>query len=447
MAKSVLATMACLLALVYKPWYAAGFTLPAVRLLPALRPSAVFVKMAVPSTVDEDTARHMAKKQLRQACEDFRKAQLEVWAAEARQDSGLGKEKDRIGGLFGAESLGTARLQVGELGNKTLALAEKLAAHNPTPEPVVGWKGYGTGEVEGSSCILDGTWKKLFTTAADATFKPSERRGNAIVTQDVNATSGVFTNIIRFDGTENKVREFRVTICGTAEASDTISLDFRRITLLRRSRFPRLFGTVNIYLPPRGFINAIAKWGSRGKADAAPKAEMKLLFVDHELWVHRTGEGNIFVQERMSDFSKPQAQLARDFDRAREETLEIQRIKNGAESSQWCRVGLPFAVARCPNHLADSHSLLPAARLPGPHRLGGPPSYDPSRHHGGTGRCPGLGHRRKRTPGCQRRISRRRARLDAGGGVSAHATHESGQAKCARGQPSAVGHRVRPQQA
>ena len=78
MANSVLATMACLLVLVYKPWYAAGFTLPAVRLLPALRPSAVFVKMAVPSTVDEDTARHMAKKQLRQACEDFRKAQLEV---------------------------------------------------------------------------------------------------------------------------------------------------------------------------------------------------------------------------------------------------------------------------------------------------------------------------------------------------------------------------------
>ena len=41
MANSVLATMACLLVLVYKPWYAAGFTLPAVRLLPALRPSAV----------------------------------------------------------------------------------------------------------------------------------------------------------------------------------------------------------------------------------------------------------------------------------------------------------------------------------------------------------------------------------------------------------------------
>jgi len=53
---------------------------------------------------------------------------------------------------------------------------------------------------------LEGKWKKVFTTAADATFKPSGRRGNATVEQFVDARRGFFTNVIRFDGTRNKVQ-------------------------------------------------------------------------------------------------------------------------------------------------------------------------------------------------------------------------------------------------
>jgi len=256
------------------------------------------------ASADENTARNMAKKALIESCDEFRAAQLKLWAAEADAEAALkaaGKqtaEKDRLGGLFGAESLGTVRMEIGEIGNKTLALAEKLSTFNPTSEPVNGWMGYG--DVNASECMLNGKWKKLFTTAADATFKPSERRGNAIVEQEVDVKGGVFTNIIRFDGTKNKVKEFHVKIRGIPDSKDTITLDFRRITLFRRSKLPFLFGKVVFYLPPRFIINAIAKWGSRGKAESAPRAQLQLLYLDHELWVHKTGEGNVFVQKRMS---------------------------------------------------------------------------------------------------------------------------------------------------
>eukprot|EP00802_Teleaulax_amphioxeia_P018639 Tamp_18840.p1 GENE.Tamp_18840~~Tamp_18840.p1 ORF type:complete len:373 (+),score=61.48 Tamp_18840:86-1120(+) len=299
------------------------------------------LQMTVPKSAEDEralqTAREEAKKALLASCEDFRVAQLKLWAAEAEEEARLKaagvdvkKEKDRLGGLFGAESLGTVRMEIGEMGNKTVALAEALAALNPNPEPVLGWATSPSPSSDAAAaattiltdpsavtssssstpgaCILDGRWKKLFTTAADATFKPSERRGNATVEQLVDARRGFFTNVIRFDGTSNKVREFHVTIRGTPASGDTLGLDFRRITLFRRSKVPWLLGKLVILLPPRSIINAIAKWGSRGKAQSAPKAQLQLLYVDHELWVHRSGEGNLFVQRRLTPYdNSPQS--------------------------------------------------------------------------------------------------------------------------------------------
>lgn len=40
--------------------------------------------------------------------------------------------------------------------------------------------------------------------------------------------------------------------------------------------------------------------GSRGKAQSAPKAQLQVIYLDDDLWVHRTGEGNLFVQQRIS---------------------------------------------------------------------------------------------------------------------------------------------------
>ena len=35
-----------------------------------------------------------------------------------------------------------------------------------------------------------------------------------------------------------------------------------------------------------------------GKAESAPKAQLQLMYADKDLWVHKTGEGNVFVQQR-----------------------------------------------------------------------------------------------------------------------------------------------------
>ena len=95
--------------------------------------------MATTEIETRDRQRDEAKKALITSCEEFRVAQLKLWAAEAveeariREEGKKGVAKDRLGGLFGAESLGTARMDIGEVGNRTLALALKMSELNPTP--------------------------------------------------------------------------------------------------------------------------------------------------------------------------------------------------------------------------------------------------------------------------------------------------------------------------
>ena len=97
------------------------------------------VRMATTEIETRDRQRDEAKKALIASCEEFRVAQLKLWAAEAveeariREEGKKGVAKDRLGGLFGAESLGTARMDIGEVGNRTLALALKMSELNPTP--------------------------------------------------------------------------------------------------------------------------------------------------------------------------------------------------------------------------------------------------------------------------------------------------------------------------
>ena len=125
--------------------------------------------------------------------------------------------------ILGSDSFGTLKLEVGEQGNKTIAIAEELAALNPTPNPTYGWMGYGGGSP--NDCKLQGKWKLKFTTAADATFPESPKRGKANTSQEIDATAGTLTNVVEFE--KGKTRGFRVVVAGKATSDREIELTFQ----------------------------------------------------------------------------------------------------------------------------------------------------------------------------------------------------------------------------
>ena len=72
--------------------------------------------------------------------------------------------------------------------------AEQLAKNNPTEEPTL----YLGDKEKGEQSPLNGEWKLLFTTAADATFSKNSTRGDAKVKNVVDASRGRITNVIDF---------------------------------------------------------------------------------------------------------------------------------------------------------------------------------------------------------------------------------------------------------
>lgn len=187
------------------------------------------------------------------------------------------------------------------LRNATISAIADLASENPNPKPTLGWRGFG-GEDPGA-CILNGTWKLVFTDAADATFKKG-KRGAATTYQEIDAAGGWFVNCVDFSSETSKLRGFRVFVEGKALSETEIQLIFRKVKLFRRSRFPRLFGEITFGLPNPGLLRAIGRFfaRSRGRGKANPSdrgAGFQLLYVDEDLRVHRTFDGLYFVQKRL----------------------------------------------------------------------------------------------------------------------------------------------------
>ena len=79
-----------------------------------------------------------------------------------------------------------------------------------------------------------------------------------------------------------------------------MSLAFRRVVLLRRSRVPRLLGRVVIPLPSPRLLRGLTRLLSRGKGNASRRgAGFTLLYIDSTLRMHRTFDGLYFVQQRL----------------------------------------------------------------------------------------------------------------------------------------------------
>ena len=178
-----------------------------------------------------------------------------------------------------------------------VAAVDALAPLNPTAAPLDGWRGRNGRD----ACALDGRWALRFTNAADATFKRDDARGAATTSQTIDSAAGLFVNCVDFDG-DGKLRGFRVEVEGEALNDSEVQLVFKRVRLLRRSRFPRLFGTITIPLPNPRRLRKFSRGLIGKKVDASDRgAGFALLYVDDDVRMHRTFDGLLFVQQRLAD--------------------------------------------------------------------------------------------------------------------------------------------------
>jgi hypothetical protein len=212
----------------------------------------------------------------------FKQAQEAKWEAEAAEntfaqadDTGRGDELSGDG-------------ELGRLRNETVSLIEELALLNPTPVPLAGW-----GE---PGCPLEGTWRLLFTTGADATFRKTNSTGRAVTFQKIDSRRRTFVNCVDFSSPGAKLRGFRVVVKGVRLSDTEVQLKFRRVRLLRRSRWLR---ALILPLPPSWFLRGVAKIASKGKATPSPRgAGFTMLYLDEDIRCHKTFDGQYFVQQR-----------------------------------------------------------------------------------------------------------------------------------------------------
>uniref|UniRef100_A0A7S0PZC9 Plastid lipid-associated protein/fibrillin conserved domain-containing protein n=1 Tax=Coccolithus braarudii TaxID=221442 RepID=A0A7S0PZC9_9EUKA len=228
---------------------------------------------------------------------------------------------------------------VGRAADSVLQAVDALELLNPTADAT---QFFGTRE--GALCPLHGSWCNIFTTAADATFSAKSKRGDATVYNRVDGVTGRVWNVINFLGTENAtgppaLEQFRVQLSATALSPKRLELVFRvvqaRLTKLsvplpllcfplliaafRRLGLPALGGVLPLLLSaflvkvpalplplfgrrvsltfpvPGPALTSVLFFFSRKER---PRAYFDVLYLDDELRVHRTGQGNIFVQRK-----------------------------------------------------------------------------------------------------------------------------------------------------
>lgn len=243
------------------------------------------------------------KETLLQKAAEFKAGQQALWQAET----------ETAGAPLGAGSLANIDLteeSLSALRDDVIAAIEALAATNPNPTPLQGWR-----TPEG--CGLQGAWSLLFTTGADATFKPG-KQGAATTYQEIDSRKGLFVNCVDFDqstgqggrlaGAEGgatsgkKLAGFRVVVAGKRLSDTEVQLYFKRVKLLRpTSRLPFL-RTITIPLPPSWLLRGVARRASRGKAKLSDRgAGFEMLYLDETLRMHKTFDGQYFVQQRKAE--------------------------------------------------------------------------------------------------------------------------------------------------
>ena len=196
--------------------------------------------------------------------------------------------------------------RVGDAADAVIAAVDAAALVNPTAAATDKF-----GTADGAASPLHGKWSNMFTTAADAVFSESSERGAALVYNQVDGVSGRTTNCIDFLPRSSPVlravrqtakpptlESLRVILSTTAVAANRIELVFR---LVKARLNLRLFGRwplkLTLFFPvPGPFLTRILFAFRPSKKP--PPAFFDVLYLDDELRVHKTGQGNVFVQRR-----------------------------------------------------------------------------------------------------------------------------------------------------
>ena len=135
----------------------------------------------------------------------------------------------------------------------------------------------------------------------------------ATVSNRVDAKSGRTTNIIEFTGRDHPA--FRATRSGTkrpplqslnvvlackAASPTRVELVFKYVKpRINLKLFGRSFGVTLVVPVPGPFLTRLLfLFRPRKKV---PTAYFDVLYLDDDLRVHRTGQGNLFVQQRRAD--------------------------------------------------------------------------------------------------------------------------------------------------
>jgi len=225
-----------------------------------------------------------------------------VSGGELDKDSRAPRDLLKAGAFYGVSD------SVGAAADAVIDAIDAVQADNPTAEPTAGF-----GTRDGAKrCALHGRWFNAFTTAADATFSADSKRGGAVVSNEVDAVSGKTTNIIEFTGRDHPA--FRATRSGTKKSPleslrvvlSTRAVSSRRVELVFKFVKPRInvrlfgrrFGLTLIVPVPGPFITSIL-FAFRPKKKPPP-AYFDVLYLDDDLRVHKTAQGNLFVQRRLA---------------------------------------------------------------------------------------------------------------------------------------------------
>ena len=131
----------------------------------------------------------------------------------------------------------------------------------------------------------------------------------------MNSTIGTFTNIIEFRENKGKVKGFQVVVEGKPVNDKRINLTFRRVIIDRRSRVG--LNRIVIPLPNFNFLQRFSRKKNLPEevsqeinVDTSTKKKREgphfnMLYLDDEMRIHKTGEGNYFVQTRLYDAWDP----------------------------------------------------------------------------------------------------------------------------------------------